>query len=269
MPTKYSLYERSVQTPERHIEMFVDLYRELNAGKYARKLREDFCGTFRLSCEWVKRNRRNTAMCLDLDSEPLAYGKRRHRAKLKAEQKKRLLILKQNVISVTSPRSDLIIACNFSFCIFKKREILVNYFRHALRSLSPGGILILEIAGGPGMIEPLRERIPIYENGKRKFTYIWHQQKFDPITHDAQYAIHFEFPSGRKILNAFVYEWRLWTIPELCDAMRDAGFDTTHTYWETEHKGRGTGEYVRTPHGDNAYAWVSYVVGQRAQARSA
>jgi len=32
-------------------------------------------------------------------------------------------------------------------------------------------------------------------------------------------------------------------------------------YWETEHKGVGTGEFVRTEHGDNAHAWISYIVG--------
>lgn len=266
-PNKYALYERSVQTPERHVEEFVQFYRELNDGKYARHLREDFCGTFKLSCAWIKNNRRNTAVSLDLDPEPLDYGKRHHRSKLSADQKKRLTVLQQNVLSVTTPRSDLIVACNFSFCVFKERKVLIEYFRYALRSLTPGGMLLLEIAGGPGMIEPMRERVPVYEEGKRKFTYVWDQQKYDPITHDAKYAIHFEFPDGRKVKSAFTYDWRLWTIAELRDALKEAGFESAHTYWETEHKGRGTGEYVRMESGDNAYAWIAYVIGTRAKAK--
>ncbi|MCM2322646.1 MAG: class I SAM-dependent methyltransferase [Oligoflexia bacterium] len=258
---KYAFYEQAVQTPARHIEMFVDMYRERH-GKYARHLREDFCGTFALSCEWVKRNRRNTAQCLDLDPEPLAYGKRVHRARLSSEQKQRLSVLRRNVLSTTTPKADLIIGCNFSFFILKDRATLVSYFRHCLRSLRPGGMLILEMAGGPGMIEPMRERVPVYgRDGKRKYTYIWHQQQFDPITHDARYAIHFELGDGSRKNSVFTYDWRLWTLPEVQDAMREAGFPETFVYWETEHKGRGTGEYARTGHGDNAYAWIAYVAG--------
>ncbi|MCM2280193.1 MAG: class I SAM-dependent methyltransferase [Oligoflexia bacterium] len=260
---KYAFYEQAVQTPERHIEMFVELYREQN-GKYARNLREDFCGTFALSCEWVKRNRKNTAICLDLDPEPLAYGKRVHRGRLSAEQKRRLTVFRQDVRSVTAPRSDLIIGCNFSFFIFKERANLIDYFRHCLRSLRQDGILVLEMAGGPGMIEPLRERVPIYgRDGKRKYTYVWDQQSFDPITHDARYAIHFELPDGTKKKDVFRYDWRLWTIPEVREAMREAGFAETSVYWETEHRGRGTGEYAKAESGDNAYAWIAYVCALR------
>lgn len=260
---KYAFYERSVQTPERHIEMFVGIYRDLN-HRYARRLREDFCGTFKLSCEWVKRNRRNEALSLDLDPEPLAYGKRRHYAKLTAAQKKRLSIRRADVRIVTSPRADMIIAGNFSFCIFKERATLVRYFRACLRSLAPGGLLILEHSGGPGMIEPMRERIPIFDGkGKRLYSYIWHQKEFDPLTHDAQYAIHFEMPGGKRYENAFTYDWRLWTLPELKDAMIEAGFGDVHFWWETTHRGRGTGEYARTKTGENAYAWIAYVVGHR------
>lgn len=259
---KYALYEESVQTPEHHIKMFVEIYRELNKGRYARKLREDFCGTFQLSREWVARNRKNSAIGLDLDPEPLAYGKKHHFSKLTRDQKARLKPLRQNVLSVTSPRSDLVIACNFSFCIFQKRSELLQYFRMARRSLAKNGAFIVDIAGGPGMIEPTRERMPKYDKkGKRKYTYVWHQKSFDPITHRAKYAIHFEFPSGRKMRDAFTYDWRLWTVPEITEVMTEAGFDEVHVYWETEHKGRGTGEYVRMTEGTNDYAWIAYIVG--------
>jgi hypothetical protein len=63
--------------------------------------------------------------------------------------------------------------------------------------------------------------------------------------------------------DAFTYDWRLWTIPELRDAMLEAGFSDVAVFWETEHRGEGTGEYVRMEHGDNAYAWVAYVAGLR------
>lgn len=261
---KYDWYERSVQTPESHIEQFVSIYRDLN-GKYARRLREDFCGTFRLSAEWVRRNRRNSAVGLDLDPEPLAYGKRHSLKRLNQEQRSRLTILRQDVNSITAPKVDLIIACNFSFFIFKTRKALIEYFRFCRRSLAPGGVLILEVAGGPGMIEPVREKKPVFnKNGKRIFSYVWDQKSFDPITHDGEYAIHFELPDGKKLKNVFTYDWRVWSLPELRECMTDAGFDRTHAYWETSHRGRGTGEYAITEKGDNAYAWIAYAVGVRA-----
>ena len=67
--------------------------------------------------------------------------------------------------------------------------------------------------------------------------------------------------------DTFTYDWRLWTIPEVREAMREAGFDQTAVYWETEHKGEGTGEYVRSEHGDNAYAWVAYIVGVKGKGK--
>jgi SAM-dependent methyltransferase len=265
---KYFLYERSVQTPELHIPFFVGIYKELR-GKYARRLREDFCGTFRLSCEWVNRNRRNTAVGVDLDPEPLEFGRRHHLPKLNAEQRSRLSILQEDVLAVDSQKSDVILACNFSFYIFKRRELLVRYFRAAYRSLAKDGIFILDLAGGPGMIEAMRERKRIRDKKLGDFTYVWHQQEFDPVTHDARYAIHFTFPpkaDGREtpeMKNAFTYDWRLWTIPEVREALAEAGFPRTEVYWETEHKGEGTGEYVLSKTGDNAYSWVAYVVGLR------
>ncbi len=257
---KYALYEQAVQSPKFHIDWIASVYKELR-GKYARSLREDFCGTFQLSCEWIKRNRRNRALGVDLDPKPLAYGKKRHAAKLTSEQQKRLSILNENVLSLPDRKADIVIAFNFSYCVFKDRTTLVRYFRSCLRSLSDDGIFIVDLAGGPGMIQTMRERKRLKHPKMGKYTYVWDQQSFDPITHDAQYAIHFKMENGREVRNAFKYDWRLWSIPELRDAFKEAGFAETKVYWETEHQGEGTGEYVIAEHGDNAYAWISYVVG--------
>jgi SAM-dependent methyltransferase len=259
---KYALYERSVQSPEYHAEWFVNIFKDLR-GTFPRHMREDFCGTFRLSTEWVKRNRRNTALGVDLDNEPLSYGRKHHLSELSAEQRKRLRIVNDNVLSITAPKVDVVLSCNFSFCIFKDRATLVRYLRACLRSLRKGGMVIIDLAGGPGMIAPMRERKTVNTPETGKFTYVWHQKSFDPITHDAHYAIHFKFPDGSEMKDAFTYDWRLWSIPELRDAMKEAGFPETAVYWETEHKGEGTGEYLRSEHGDNAYAWVAYIVGLR------
>jgi len=263
---KYFFYELAVQSPHIQVEHFQKVYRDLHEGRFARHFREDFCGTFRLSHAWVSRNLRNTALGLDLDPEPIAYGKRNHYRKLSREQKNRLEILRQDVRTVTRYKADFIAACNFSFCIFKKREDLVTYFRAAHRSLRPGGLLFTEVAGGPGMINPIRERKTVRLSDQvkgPKFAYVWHQRSFDPINNNGKYAIHFELPTGQKLKNAFTYDWRLWNIPEIRDAMMDAGFDQTQVYWESTHKGEGTGEFVRTEKGGNDYSWIAYVVGMK------
>ena len=265
---KYPLYERAVQSPDTHIPWFVQLYRE-RLGRYPRRLREDFCGTFALSCEWVRRNRRNSAVALDLDPEPLAYGRATHAASLTAEQRRRLRPERRNVVAVTRPGADLLIACNFSVFVFKQRTQLVSYLRAARRSLAPDGLMILEIAGGPGMIAPGRERKVYTRRKKPWFTYVWDQQSFDPLTHEAHYAIHFHFPGGKKLVNAFRYDWRLWTIPELREALIEAGFGTTEVLWETSHRGTGTGEFLPAERGDNAHSWIAYVLGRKTPGSAA
>jgi SAM-dependent methyltransferase len=262
---KYALYERSVQSPEVDAGWALTIYRDLH-GTYPTKLREDFCGTFKLSCAWVQRNRKNVAYAIDLDPEPLAYGRKRHFRRLKPAQKKRLNILRGDALKARTPKVDIVVVGNFSFNILKQRSRLLKYFRSACKGMRKNGVMILEMAGGPGMIKPMRERRTIKEKGIRPFTYIWHQRKFDPITRFAKYSIHFKFKDGTEARDAFEYDWRLWTIPEIRDVLIDAGFEETYVYWETTHKGEGTGEFARAEEGDNAYSWIAYVVGVAGKA---
>ena len=78
---KYALYEAAVQTPEQHSEMFALIHADIT-GRRAHILREDFCGTFMICCEWVKRNPKNQAIGIDLDSVPLDYGRTHHLKRL-------------------------------------------------------------------------------------------------------------------------------------------------------------------------------------------
>lgn len=113
------------------------------------------------------------------------------------------------------------------------------------------------------MIERTKDRKAVSLGRGRKVTYIWDQQSFDPIQHRARYQIHFKLPDGRTLEGAFTYDWRLWTLPEVQDALRDAGFRDIRVFWEAEHRGEGTGEYLETRTGDNAYSWIAYVVALR------
>jgi hypothetical protein len=258
--TLYRLYEQSVQSPEVHIDWVVSIYQDLR-NDYPVHLREDFCGTFQLSCAWVKRNRHNTAIGLDLDKEPISYGKRKHLLHLHPHQKNRIKIARQNAISITSPKADVILVGNFSFYILKDRRELVRYFKSAKRSLTQDGIFLLEMAGGPGMTARMTEKRTVKPEHSEKFVYVWDQKSFDPIHRNGKYSIHFQFPNGKKIRDAFTYDWRMWTIPEVRDALAEAGFKKSVVYWETSHRGEGTGEFLPAEEGDNAFSWIGYVVG--------
>lgn len=260
-PSKYHLYENSVQSPEAHIELLAQICTEVGR-KESRRMREDFCGTAQLSCHWVATHPENTAIGLDLDPEPLSYGLKNNVGRLKANQRPRVKLLRKNVLTRGPGKFDLVVAGNFSFFIFKKREVLLEYFRCVRSSLAKGGVFTLEMAGGPGMIAPAREYRTIPIPGAGKVRYTWHQRKFDPITHDALYSIHFTLPNGKKFNHAFEYDWRLWTIPEVRDALIEAGFRETAVYWEKEDRhGRGTGEYALADKGDNSHSWIAQVVG--------
>lgn len=258
-PDKYALYQQSVQDPHHDALLYQDFFKKAR-GFEARSLREDFCGTFAFSCAWVEADSRNTAMGLDLDPEPLHYGKTHHYLELTPEQKSRLKIHRKNVISTTAPQ-DLIVAGNFSFNIFHERETLKKYFVQCLRSLKKGrGALILDMGGGPEMIQEGEERRKISGGKLGKFTYIWDTQSFNPITHQAKYAIHFKMANGRMFKNAFTYDWRMWSIPEVRDILKEAGFKKSVVIWDVA-KSLRTENHQISENGTNLDAWIAYVVG--------
>jgi len=262
---KYRLYENSVQAPEHDIELFNEMYEDIykeSAGVF----REDFSGTFQLSCEWIKFDKRNTAIAVDLSSEVLEYGIKQNAAKLTADQQARLSIVETNVLTPPARKVDVVAACNFSFYIFKTRLELIRYFKSCHRSFKKNGILILEMAGGPGFIEaPFREQRSIkFEKGPNKgekwFTYYWQHKTYNPINCEGLYAIHFRMADGTYYRDAFEYDWRVWTIPEVRDCLKEAGFSDSIVYWDTDDDSKEI-SYEKTEKADNDHTWLAYVVG--------
>jgi hypothetical protein len=257
--SKYELYELSVQSPDVQVDLFHQIYGEIR-HKLPKTFREDFCGTFTLSAEWVKQHEDQIALALDLDPKPLKYGCDVHLRNMTVDQRNRLHILMQNVVTVTTPKVDLIGACNFSFYVFKERASLIEYFRCARKSLNKKGLLILEMAGGPGMIEKRREQKTVRSAHGKKFRYVWDQKSFNPITRNGHYAIHFKFQHGKTLKNAFTYDWRVWTIPEVREALIDAGFKDTCVYWDRS-KSLHYSRYMRSENVRNQHAWIAQIVG--------
>jgi hypothetical protein len=251
----YDLYEEAVQDPEGDVALVRRLFR----GHYDRDpdlLREDFCGTAAFCCEWVKTGGRKRAFGIDLDPEPLASARTRNLSKLDPEQAARVELIQGDVREVKHEAVDVTVGFNFSYFIFKERSDLISYFRRALESLRPEGMFLIDLYGGSESQRTLTET-----REHDDFDYVWDQDVFDPINNRAVNYIHFEFDDGSRIDRAFSYDWRLWSIPELRDALHDAGFSRTDAYWErTDRKtNEGTGVYYRAQRAPDDPAWVAYI----------
>lgn len=257
---KHVLYELSVQEPKSDLDFAERVYAK-HRGKRPTLMREDFCGTGVMSCEWVKRSARNRALGVDLDGNVLTWGRRHHVSRLSPEAAARVRFAQANVLDVSTPKADVTLATNFSYWVFKTRHELLGYFRSAFRALKPDGVLVLDAFGGSdGQIE-LEERT---ENNGQGFTYVWDQAAFNPITNEITCHIHFEFPDGTALRRAFTYHWRMWSPVELCEALREAGFKWADVYWEGDGEDdEGDGIFRLRKRAENCPGWIAYVAAAK------
>lgn len=252
---RHVLYEDAVQCVEAEID-FVDRVFLKERGRRAVLLREDFCGTAASSCEWVRRRGTNRAVGLDIDAATLAWGLRHNVGTLTEGQRGRVELRRQDVLTAVSGGFDVVLAMNFSYWCFHTREVMLRYFRAVRKSLGPEGVFCLDFYGGPDAMRVTTER-----RRKKGYTYVWDQHAYSPITGRISCAIHFEFPGGRALRNAFRYEWRQWHLPELRDVLTDAGFARTAVYWEGDDgKGGGNGVFRESEKGDACEAFICYIV---------
>lgn len=255
---KYEFYRKAVQSAEGDVEFIENVYKELK-GKKPKSLREDFCGTFGLSCEWVKLNTQYESYSVDLDPEPLDYGKKFYLPQLKVDQQKRIHLMEGNVLQPGLPKTDIAIAMNFSYFIFKTRSLMKQYFQNNFNSIKNDGIFLLDCFGGSqcqGAIEDLTKH--------KTFNYYWDQTGFDPVTNQALFHIHFKPKGGKKLEKVFTYDWRMWSIPELREILEEVGFKKTHVYWEgTAKNGTGNGVFTRTEKGESCLSWIAYIVAEK------
>ena len=251
------LYEQSVQCVEAEID-FIDQTFYRKRGRKAITLREDFCGTASIACEWVKRRNNNHAIAIDKDSKILTWAKKHNIAALTPAQNQHIKLMKSNVLKVTPSKTDISIAMNFSYYICKQRTQLINYFKSIRKCLTSDGILFLDAFGGAEAYTEMQE-----ETQHDDFTYIWEQKYYNPITNDIQCKIHFTFKDGSSLKDAFTYEWRLWSLPELQEALVEAKFKPT-IYWEgTDKNGAGNGVYTPSREGDADPSWVAYIIAEK------
>jgi SAM-dependent methyltransferase len=254
----HALYQASVQTPKADVFFFNRVFKKLRKRKPV-SLREDFCGTAFLSAVWVKSNAERTAVGIDIDESVIEWGREHNLGKLKGEAAKRVELHVADVLDGVGGRSDIACAMNFSYCVFKERDLLRRYFEVVRDRLVDDGLFFTELYGGFEAIVEIEE-----EREVDGFTYIWEQKKFNPIDHHTLCHIHYEFEDGSKLRRAFTYDWRLWTIPEVRELLLEAGFSDVKVYWETmDDDGEGTGEFNETTSETNQDSWLCYIVGVR------
>ena len=253
---RHLLYQKSVQCPAHELGFFLWVYRTIR-GRSPMALREDFCGTALFSAAWVRSHPRRTALGVDLDQPTLDWGREHVLAHERPSVRRRVRLVRANVLDVTAPKADLTCAMNFSQCIFKTRAELERYLRVAHAGLRRDGIFVTELYGGTQAIRPYLERRKV-----GRFTYVWQQEKYNAITNEILCHIHFAFPDGSRLRRAFSYDWRLWGIPELRDCLLAAGFARVDVYWENEdERGRDLGTWRRATEERNEPTWLVYVVG--------
>ena len=68
----------------------------------------------------------------------------------------------------------------------------------------------------------------------------------------------------RRKIEAFSYNWRLWTLPEIQECLREAGFRHVDVYmqgWD-DKKNEETEQFYKVKKCDADPAWVAYLVAK-------
>lgn len=252
---KYLLYESSVQNPEADINFINREYKKV-FGRNPTLLREDFCGTGAMACAFVKQSETHRAYGIDLDVEPISYGLDYHYSTLSEEAQKRMTYIKGNVLDKYDFKAEVIVAFNFSYFLFKGRNDLVHYFSTVRQHLKKDGMFFLDLFGGTETKKPLLE-----SNRHKKHTYFWDCDRYNPLTGEVLYHIHFKkHDTGIRYDKVFTYDWRMWDARELLDVLADAGFKSTNIYWEgVDKEGLGNGVFKATTKALNCESWVTYI----------
>ncbi|KAL8255669.1 hypothetical protein R6Q59_030736 [Mikania micrantha] len=262
LPSKFSLYQQSVQSPKGDISYLQKFFLTYVGGRAPLHLQEDFCGTAMLSTEWLRSDSRRTAIGLDLDVEALDWCIENNVNKIGTDLSSRIFLYHGNVLqpqeaklvksnlqntmhnitleenettsepvtnSEAPPSRDIVCAFNYSCCCLHARHELVSYFINALQALSKkGGIFVMDLYGGTSSECELRM-----------------QRNF-------------------QILR--------WSLPEIKDCLEEAGFRSVH-FWirqmpDSESiksiQGFGDGKdikYEEVTSFQQQDSWNAYIVG--------
>lgn len=255
----YELYQESVQGVEFELDFVEQTFTDIR-GRNPRRIREDFCGTAQSATEWVRRAPGNEAIGVDIDPEVLAWAWEHNIAPLTPDQKQRIDLLPEDVLTVDARGFDVVQAFNFSYWFFQERADMRRYFANAWHSLGADGVLFLDAFGGYEAHRCQREKTKM--DG---FTYIWEQAAYNPIAAEMVCFIHFHFPDGSKLNRAFSYNWRLWGAKELRELLAEVGFRRTRMYVQAfdEETDEPVDRFDETEDIPDYASWIAYLIAEK------
>ncbi len=267
---KHTLYEASVQNSEANLEFVLQAFKDKNRST-PRILCEDFCGTARMAVEWVNGNRNRKAVGIDLDPTVLKWAQHNTLAILSEKNQERMELIRDNVLHTVLDPADVTLAMNFSYFIFHDRETLRAYFSNVRNRTKKTGALILDYYGGYSSYQDVHEtrgisgQKTIHGKNIPDFSYEWEQTRFNAATHRIVNYIHFEFKDGSRMNKAFRYDWRLWTLPELQELLKESGWSDVNIYahgWDKD--GHSDDQYRKVTQFDNEESWLAHLVAWKS-----
>ena len=130
-------------------------------------------------------------------------------------------------------------------------------------ALKDDGIFFLDAYGGYDSYRVITEERSI-EDDEGSFTYVWEQENFNPVDNGLICNIHFDFPDGTRMEQAFRYDWRLWTLPEIRDLLGERGFSRVTTWWQGyDEDGESDGDFEIVTRADADAGWICYLVAEK------
>jgi hypothetical protein len=167
------------------------------------------------------------------------------------------------VLSAATRPPDIIAAMNFSYWLLRERANLKRYFLQVREALKDDGIFFLDAYGGYDSYRVITEERQI-DGDEQEFTYVWEQERYDPITGRLVCHIHFAFPDGSRLERAFSYDWRLWSLPEVRELLLETGFRRVICYWQGwDENGDPDGVFVPAEEGEADAGWIAYLTAEK------
>jgi hypothetical protein len=273
MPTRHpsalDFYELCVTEPTRLIPFLLAAH-----AHNPRTLREDFSGSAALARAWAASHPSRRAIAVDLDPAPLQRANARRVRTIEAD------------CETCTAKADIIAATNFPIGYHHTRRDLLRYLKAARASLNRRGIFVFDLYGGrdaftPGKIIQLLRAPKQRPWSGQLIEYTFEQRTADARTGRVTDALHFKaWPARTKtpanprakqpapaidLSDAFIYDWRLWSLPEIDDALHDAGFTTIEFHSRLgdaiDNQGRVLLKPTRDPD-DLDENWVVYTVAR-------
>lgn len=255
----HELYQLSVQGVEFELDFVEETFRGIR-GRKPHSIREDFCGTALSACEWVQRSPRNQAVGVDVDPDVLGWGYEHNVAPLTDDQKQRIELLPEDVLSVDAGRFDIVQAFNFSYWFFQERATMKRYFERIHECLVDDGVAFFDAFGGYEAHRCQKEKTEFDD-----FTYVWEQAAYNPLNAEMMCFIHFRFPDGSRLDRAFSYNWRLWGAKELREILAEVGFSRTRLYVQAfdDETDEPIDRFDETEEIPDYASWIAYLVAEK------